>query len=66
MLFGRGLFLHSDFNSVLLSNPSNDISLGVFLEIAAVGLKSRTTTIHLVSKQMRLYPIHLDVYPCNI
>lgn len=54
MLFGSGLFLQSDFNSVLFSKPSKDIPLGAFSEIAAVGLKSRTATMRLASKRMGL------------
>lgn len=55
VLFGSGLFLQSDFNSVLFSKPSKDIPLGAFSEIAAVGLKSRTATVCLASKWMGLH-----------
>lgn len=50
MLSGNGLFLLSDFNSVLFSKPSKDIHLGTFSEIAAVGLKSQAATMCLSIK----------------
>lgn len=54
VLFGSGLFLQSDFNSVLFPKPSKDIPLGSFSEIVALGLKSQTATMCLASKWMGL------------
>lgn len=55
VLFGSGLFLRSDFHSVLFSEPSKDIPLGEFSEIAAVGLELQTATVWLTSKWMGLH-----------